>query len=182
MVGDHTITCLAMYSAGEIGAPLFTVLLWITVGYGARFGSHYLYLGMLLSTTGFLILINLTPFWAAHPIVGYGLIATNILIPIFVLKILEQLVSAKAIADRANQAQGRFLANMSHEMRTPLTGIIGISHLLLAQNLGKSIDRKLNTIDLSARHLLTLIDNVLDFPKSTTGSSNLKIMSSIFIH
>jgi two-component system sensor histidine kinase RpfC len=169
MVSDHAITCLAMYNAGEIGAPLFTVLLWITVGYGARFGSGYLYQGMLLSTTGFLIVINTTPFWIAHPTVGYGLIVTNIIIPVFISRILGQLVSAKALAETANQAQGRFLSNMSHEMRTPLTGIISISHLLLTQKLGNSIDKKLNTIDASARHLLKLIDNVLDFSKIDHG-------------
>ncbi|MGD9172449.1 MAG: ATP-binding protein [Candidatus Thiodiazotropha sp.] len=174
MLGDHTMTCLAMYGAGEAGAPLFTVLLWITVGYGARFGKNYLYLGMLLSTSGFLVVINTSPFWLSHPVVGYGLIITNIIIPIFVSKILGQLVDAKAIAEAANKAKGRFLANMSHEMRTPLTGIIGLSHLLMTENLGKQVDKKLNTIDSSAKHLLSLIDDILDFSKIDAGEVKIE--------
>ncbi|MFI0416263.1 MAG: ATP-binding protein [Candidatus Thiodiazotropha sp.] len=174
MLGDHSMTCLAMYGAGEVGAPLFTVLLWITVGYGARFGTNYLYLGMLLSTSGFMVVINATPFWLSHPVVGYGLIVTNIIIPIFVSKILGQLVEAKAVAEAANQAKGRFLANMSHEMRTPLTGIMGVSQLLMTENLGQRIEKKVSTIDSSARHLLTLIDDVLDFSKIDAGEIKIE--------
>ncbi|MBT3017583.1 MAG: response regulator [Candidatus Thiodiazotropha sp. (ex Clathrolucina costata)] len=169
MLGDHSMTCLAMYSAGEVGAPLFTVLVWITVGYGARFGTNYLYLGMFLSTLGFYFVINTTPFWLSIPIVGYGLIITNIMIPIFVSKIINQLVDANAKTEEANQAKGRFLANMSHDMRTPLTGIIGISQLLMTDNLGDQIDKKIKTIDSSAKHLLTIIDDILDMSKIDAG-------------
>lgn len=170
MAGDHGMTCLAMYRAGEVGAPLFTVLLWITVGYGARYGMSYLYLGMLLSSTGLLILINTTEFWLTHPIPGYGMIVTNIIIPIFVSKLLKQLSDAKAKAELADEAKGRFLANMSHEMRTPLSGIIGISKLLYKEKIPVPVKSSIATIDQSANHLLKLIDDVLNFSRIESGT------------
>jgi two-component system, sensor histidine kinase RpfC len=170
MAGDHGMTCLAMYRAGEVGAPLFTVLLWITVGYGARFGMSYLYLGMLLSSTGLFVLVNTAGFWVAHPIPGYGMIVTNIIIPIFVSKLLKQLSDAKAKAELADEAKGRFLANMSHEMRTPLSGIIGISKLLYKEQIPGQIKSSIVTIDQSANHLLKLIDDVLNFSRIESGT------------
>jgi two-component system sensor histidine kinase RpfC len=173
MLGDHGMTCLAMYRADEAGAPLFTVILWITVGYGARYGTSYLYLGMLLSSLGLLLLVNTTGFWLEHPVVGYGMIVTNIVIPIFVSQLLKQLSDAKARAEAADEAKGRFLANMSHEMRTPLSGIIGISKLLYKESVPASVKSSIVTIDQSAKHLLQLIDDVLNFSRIESGNLHI---------
>lgn len=169
LLGDHGLTCLAMNAAGEVGAPFYTVLLWITVGYGARYGNRYLYLGTLLSTSGLVCVNCTTDFWLAHPVVGYGLVVTNIAVPIFVSRILGQLVVARAHAEAGNEAKGRFLANMSHEMRTPLTGIIGLSELLATEKTEWAVHKKVKSIEAAARHLLTLIEEILDFSKIDAG-------------
>jgi two-component system sensor histidine kinase RpfC len=178
MLGDYGMTCLAMYISGETGAPLFIVLLWITVGYGARFGANYLHLGISLSTIGLLILISTNPFWVSHPVFGHGLLVTNIVIPIFVYKMMEQLLEAKTNAEEASQAKTHFLANVSHEMRTPLSGIIGISQLLMSKSLSNDVGQKIQSIDSSARHLLNMIDDMLDLSMIETGQ--LKIERQTF--
>ncbi len=177
MLGDHGMTCLAMYRSGEAGVPLFTVILWITVGYGARYGMKYLYLGMFFSLAGLLILINTNDFWLEHPIIGYGMIVTNIIIPVFVSRLLMQLSDAKAKAEQADEAKGRFLANMSHEMRTPLSGIIGIAKLLYKEKLPPSILSSIVTIDHSANHLLQLIDDILNFSRIEAGTLHVNMAS-----
>ncbi|PYJ40459.1 MAG: hypothetical protein DME86_12100, partial [Verrucomicrobia bacterium] len=84
----------------------------------------------------------------------------------------EQLVQSEQRARAATQAKSHFLANMSHELRTPLNAIIGYSEMLQeeAQDSGQeSFIPDLKKINRSGRHLLELINDVLDLSKIEAG-------------
>ena len=76
-----------------------------------------------------------------------------------------ELVKAKIDAEFANQSKSLFLANMSHEIRTPMNGIIGLAHLLQAQLEQPSHKVQLNKIMSLSKHLLGIIDDILDLSK-----------------
>ena len=83
------------------------------------------------------------------------------------------LVAAKAAAEDANLAKSTFIANMSHELRTPLSAIIGYSEMLI-EELTDGADPSALTSDMkkiegNARHLLGLINDVLDLSKIESG-------------
>lgn len=84
---------------------------------------------------------------------------------------------AKEEADAANRAKSTFLANMSHELRTPLNAIIGFSELMMKETFGPVGNEKykgyLGDIHVSAGHLLSIINEVLDMSKIEAGCLEL---------
>ncbi|MBI5719295.1 MAG: response regulator [Burkholderiales bacterium] len=80
-----------------------------------------------------------------------------------------ELARKAAEADAANRAKSAFLANMSHEIRTPMNAIIGLTHLL-ARDTRDALHRdRLDKIDGAAKHLLRIINDILDLSKIEAG-------------
>jgi len=91
-------------------------------------------------------------------------------------RILRELQLKNREAEEANQAKSRFLANMSHELRTPMNAIIGFSEIL-CERLDEKIDPKsmnfLRSIVSSGRHLLEIINDILDLSKIEAGKMEI---------
>lgn len=91
-------------------------------------------------------------------------------------KTAEKLLQEKQIAEVANRTKSEFLANMSHELRTPLNSIIGFSELLQEQAYGDLSEKQLRAvgnISKSGKHLLHLINDILDLSKVEAGKLEL---------
>jgi len=90
----------------------------------------------------------------------------------------RELQSARKTAETANRSKSVFLANMSHELRTPLNAVIGFSDVLLSQSFG-SINEKqqeyLGYVFQSSRHLLDLINDILDLSKIEANKMELRL-------
>lgn len=88
-----------------------------------------------------------------------------------------ELESARSVAEKTNLAKSDFLANMSHELRTPLNSVIGFSEVLQDQMFGPINEKQqeyVNNILASGRHLLSLINDILDLSKVESGKMELE--------
>jgi PAS domain S-box-containing protein len=84
-----------------------------------------------------------------------------------------ELIQARDAAESANRAKSAFLANMSHEIRTPLNAVLGMVHLMRQETLIPAQAERLDKIEVAGRHLLDLINAILDLSKIESGKLTL---------
>jgi signal transduction histidine kinase/CheY-like chemotaxis protein len=85
----------------------------------------------------------------------------------------SELGEAKSLAEAANRSKSAFLANMSHEIRTPMNAILGLTYLMRGEATAVQADR-LGKIDAAGRHLLSIINDILDMSKIEAGKLQLE--------
>lgn len=84
-------------------------------------------------------------------------------------EVMERLSTASRKAEQANAAKDAFLSSMSHEIRTPLNGILGFSQLISMRSISESDRKDAQRIITAGRHLVTLVDDVLDLAAVEAG-------------
>ena len=77
----------------------------------------------------------------------------------------KELIQKGQIADAANLAKSEFLSSMSHELRTPLNAILGYSEMLMEDLIDDEIGKDAEKIHLAGKHLLNLVNDVLNLSK-----------------
>jgi signal transduction histidine kinase/ActR/RegA family two-component response regulator len=97
-------------------------------------------------------------------------LARNISVAIETFRTRQQ----RDVAEDANRAKSEFLANMSHEIRTPLNAIVGLNYLMRRDGVTPEQAARLDKIDSASKHLLSLVNDVLDLSKIEAGRVQLE--------
>jgi len=88
-------------------------------------------------------------------------------------ELMEQIEAEKERAEEANRAKSQFMSNMSHEIRTPMNAIVGMTDILLRQELSTQNKEYIKNIKSSGNALLTIINDILDFSKIEAGKMDI---------
>lgn len=88
----------------------------------------------------------------------------------------QMIAQKREVAEQASQAKSRFLANLGHEVRTPMTGVLGMSELLLSTALDKNQQGQVRSIRRAGEHLLRLVNDALDLARIEAGRLELEVV------
>jgi len=155
-------------------SPFFLFYAWYFVSYSLRYGRGPLLVASLCSLVAFGIVLSLTDTWYSnlYDVIAYFVFL--IIMPFYLDMLLRRLKNARDEANRANKAKSEFLAAMSHEVRTPMSGIVGVTSLLDQTELDHDQREYVTALQESSAALNALIDDVLDLSKIEAGKYQLQ--------
>ncbi len=156
-VGDATFT------------PLYSILIWVTVGNGLRFGVAYLKISTLASLVSIAVTTIFNAYWRQNPFMVMTLVSTTVLVPAYIHSLLEHLRRAYARAQEASLSKSRFLAQASHDLRQPIHAISLFTACLRDARLGAEELRMVENIDRSLQSVSRLFKSLLDISTLDSG-------------
>lgn len=161
MVNDYSALGFHLAMGGSVLLPVYAVVLWMTVGYGVRYGSRYLAAATGLALVDLAVVAYLTPYWREQPYVTVTLALTTLIVPAYTHFLLRSNEKSQAREREATLAKTRFLAQASHDLRQPIHSIALFTDCLREENLNghqrhlvDSIDRSLNSVSHLFRSIL----------------------------
>lgn len=176
MLIDAASATLIMKYSGGITSPAFLLYVWLLTSNAMRFGMREVYTSQLLSILGFGFILYDDLDSLQHPIQILFQLVTLFVFPLYLHRLISVQSKARAQAELANTTKSRFLANMSHELRTPLNAIIGYSEMLREDALEYKHNQYTSDLDrilYSSKHLLNMINDVLDISKIEAGKMDV---------
>jgi signal transduction histidine kinase len=123
VVIDNIAVGTCLLAGGAMMMPVYAGLLWVTVGYGMRYGPRFLVVAIFAALITTSIVWTANPYWRDNPALAITLILTVLIVPTYAFFLHAQLRRAQLAAEAASLAKSQFLAQVSHDLRQPLHAV-----------------------------------------------------------
>ncbi|MCW8889827.1 MAG: ATP-binding protein, partial [Sedimenticola sp.] len=174
LVLDVSATSFCIYLTKDVVSPFYLLYIWIFISYGTRYGKQHLKWASLLSILAYTLVLTALGQWEKYTFEVIFFLLLLLLLPLYQYVLLRKLHEARQEAEQSDQAKSVFLSSMTHELRTPLSGIMGMSQLLQNTQLTPEQKEYVASIVASGNILDSLICEVLDLSKMDAGGLELK--------
>lgn len=169
MMLDYGAMTYAMSVGGAPLLPVSALVLWVTVGYGLRYGARYLGAAAAIALSSFAITTYFNDYWRQNHYVVLTMAAMAILVPAYIFALLNRLHRANAAQQEANLSKSRFLAQASHDLRQPIHAISLFTACLRDAGLQPSELAMVDNIDRSLQSVSRLFKALLDISTLDSG-------------
>lgn len=166
---DYGMLTTTLIIGGEPVAPLFAITIWVTVGYGMRYGQRYLFVATIASLASVAVLGIFSAFWSQHPHLVGMLFLTALVVPIYAHLLLRGTRRSRDAAMAADLAKSRFLAQASHDLRQPIHAISLFTACLREERLTRDQATMVDNIDRSLNGVSRLFRSLLDVSRLDSG-------------
>ena len=169
MLTDYAGITVVLTSGGTAMLPVYAILLWVTIGYGLRYGSGYLLLATLMALLSLTLVAGLSAYWQSQPYLIVTLLLTTLMAPTYMHVLLKRSRQAAEAEQAANRAKSQFLAQASHDLRQPIHSISLFTACLRDSSLGTEQRRLVENIDKSLHSVARLFRTILDMYSLDSG-------------
>ncbi|MQY46828.1 response regulator [Rhizobiales bacterium RZME27] len=177
LLHDYSGITFGMSVGGQYTLPVFAVLLWVTVGYGVRYGSRYLLVASICALASLAVTLVNNTYWQENLLLVLTLTLTTILVPTYLFSLLSEIHRSHRLAMEASAAKSRFLAQASHDLRQPIHAISLFTACLRDAGLLPGQRQLVENIDRSLQSVSGLFRSLLDI--STLDSGKVVLRSEI---
>ena len=169
MLTDYAGITVVLTYGGAAMLPVYAILLWVTIGYGLRYGSGYLLLATLMALLSLTVTACTSEYWQSQPYLIVTLLLTTLMAPTYMHALLKRSRLAAEAEQAATRAKSQFLAQASHDLRQPIHSISLFTACLRDSSLDTEQRRLVENIDKSLHSVARLFRTILDMYSLDSG-------------
>lgn len=174
MAHDYVAISVGLAVGEEKTLPIFAVMVWVTLGYGVRYGAFYLLIATLMSFLSLSVILLCNDYWLNHLYMVLALLLTNVVIPVYANTLLTQVRQASSRAIQATHSKAQLLAQVSHDLRQPIHAIGMYTTCLREEDITPLGLKMVDNIDRSLISVSHIFHSMLNFYALDSGGVNLK--------